>query len=178
MRTACSSSHLLEGVSDSVHAGIHQPAVGLETPPGEGLETAPGVGLETPLKPDPSTSPLGVGLETPQPDPSTSPLGVSLVSPLARPQTSPWLCAWRPPPVRPLNFPPGCAPGDAPPQPDPSTSPMGVGLETCKACWDTTAPLPQWTEWQTGVKHNLRKLSLRAVMISMVQKPNLRIIKT
>ena len=47
------------GGSTSVHAGIHPPGVGLETPPG--------CGHGDPPWPDPSTSPLGVGLETPHP---------------------------------------------------------------------------------------------------------------
>ena len=47
------------------------------------------------------------------------------------------------------RHPPRCGPGDPPgvgletPPADPSTSPLGVGLETCKACWDTTTPLPR-----------------------------------
>ena len=87
MRTARSSSRLLgEGVSASVHAGIHIPS---PPPPGPGHSLPPGVGLETPQcgPRDPSVgleTPPGVGLETPQvwawrppqPDPSTSPLGL------------------------------------------------------------------------------------------------------
>ena len=60
MRIARSSSRLLrEGVSASVHAGIHTPP----PPPGPGHSLPPGVGLETPQcgPRDPS-----VGLETPQ----------------------------------------------------------------------------------------------------------------
>ena len=61
MRTTRSSSRQLcvcGGGSASVHAGIHPPGVGLETPP-------LGVGLETPHPPpNPSSSSLGVGLET------------------------------------------------------------------------------------------------------------------
>ena len=60
--------------------------------------------------------------------PSTSPLGVGLETP---------------PGQIPLNFPLGCGPGDPPPSQIPSNSLLGVGLETCKACWDTTHPLPQ-----------------------------------
>ena len=67
--------------STSVHAGIHPPGCGpLDPPPGVGLET-PWVWAWRPHWPDPSTFPLGVGLETPSPhwpDPSTSPLAVGL----------------------------------------------------------------------------------------------------
>ena len=85
MHTARSSSD--GGGSASVHAGIHPLGVGLAPPPGVGLETLkvwawrppqvwacrpPGCGPEDtprcgpgdPPWPDPSTSPLGVGLET------------------------------------------------------------------------------------------------------------------
>ena len=57
-----------------MHAGIHPPGLGLDTPGcGPGQHTPP---------PYPPTSPLGVGLETPpQPDPSTSPLGMGLDTP-------------------------------------------------------------------------------------------------
>ena len=69
MRTA-RSSRCQEG-SASVYAGIHTPRCG----PGD--LTPPRCGPGDP--PDPSTSLLGVGLETPpRPDPSTSPLGVGL----------------------------------------------------------------------------------------------------
>ena len=67
--------------SASVHAGIYHPWLWAWRPcPAVGLETPLGVGLETPTpRPDTSTSPLGVGLETPpQPDPSSSPIGVGL----------------------------------------------------------------------------------------------------
>ena len=76
----------------------------------------PGCGPgDTPFQPDPSTSPLGVGLETlpparslnfppgcgpgdpPQARPLNFPLGVGLETPS---------------PARPLNLPPGCGPGD------------------------------------------------------------------
>ena len=75
--------------------------------------------------------PPGVGLET-------TPLGVGLKTPNQTPFFAPGAWAWRPPnpptspgcgPGDPPNLPPGCGPGD-PPQPDPSTSPLGVGLET------------------------------------------------
>ena len=70
MCTARSSS--CQGGSASVHAGIHPPGCGPGDPQvwawrpprcGPGDPLLLGVGLETPL-PDPSTSPLGVGLET------------------------------------------------------------------------------------------------------------------
>ena len=80
MHTARSSSRLLGGglpqciLGYPPGVGLEIPlGVGLETPQvwacrhalGVGLETPPGVGLETPpSRPDPSTSPLGVGLET------------------------------------------------------------------------------------------------------------------
>ena len=41
--------------------------VGLETPSGVGLEIPPGCGPGDPPRPDSSTSPLGIGLETPLP---------------------------------------------------------------------------------------------------------------
>ena len=98
MHTACSSSHLGGGLPQSMLGYLPWPG------PGHPL----GCGLETPW-PDPSTFPLGVGLEIPparpnfspgcgpgdpppQPDPSTSPLGVGLEIP---------------PLTRPLNLPPG-----------------------------------------------------------------------
>ena len=59
MRTARGSSCPWGG-------GLPQCMLGYTTPPGVGLETPPGVGLETPPWPNPSTSNLGVGLETPQ----------------------------------------------------------------------------------------------------------------
>ena len=78
MRTAHSSSRLLGG-SASVHGGIPPLGVCLQTPLGVDLATPSGVGLETPWvwpgphgcvpgdppRLDPSTSSLGVGLETP-----------------------------------------------------------------------------------------------------------------
>ena len=87
--------------------------------------------------PDPSTSPLGVGLQTPtRPDPSTSLLGVGLeTTPGQTPQ-----------------LPPGCEPEDPPPRP--LNLPLGVGLETCKACWGTT-PSPLRTEWLTDTCKNI-----------------------
>ena len=105
MRTARSSSRLLGGMSTSVHAGIPpcgcvpgdplgcgsgdpsrsdpstSPPLGvdLETPPGQTAQLSPWVWAWRPPRPDSSTSPLGVGLETlPRPDPSTSPLNVGL----------------------------------------------------------------------------------------------------
>ena len=72
MCTTRSSSRLL-GVSASVHAGI-------------------------PPRPDPSTSPLGVGLETPQGQ---------------TPQLPPWLCTWRP--ARHAGIPPAMHAGIPPP---------------------------------------------------------------
>ena len=57
-----------EGMSTSVHAGIlHPPGCGPgDSPPQVWAwrTPSPGVGLENSPKPDPSTSPLGVGLET------------------------------------------------------------------------------------------------------------------
>ena len=91
------------GVSASVHAGI---GVCLGNPPGCGPGDTPstGVDLETPQvwpwrppRPDPSTSPLGMGLAIPpRPDPSTFPLGVGLeISPRPDPSTSPPGCGPR-----------------------------------------------------------------------------------
>ena len=64
MRTVRGSSRSRRG-SASVHAGIHPPGVGLETSLGVGLETPSGCGPGDPPWPDPSTSLLSVGLETP-----------------------------------------------------------------------------------------------------------------
>ena len=75
--------------------------------------------------------PQGVSLETPspQPDPSTSPLGVGLETPPGQtPQLPPWVWAWRPakhaaiPPLPPETFCKAC------------------WDTTCNACWDTTPP--------------------------------------
>ena len=70
MYTTHSSSCLLGGLPQCMLG--YPPGVGLETLPvwawrpssGCGPGDLPGVGLETPPRPDPSTSPLGVGLET------------------------------------------------------------------------------------------------------------------
>ena len=70
MRTARSSSRLL-GVSASVHAGINPPRCGPADPPGVGLDTPP----VRPLNFPPGCGP---GDPPPQPDPSTFPLGVGL----------------------------------------------------------------------------------------------------
>ena len=64
-------------------------------------------------QPDPSTSPLGMGLEIPLARPPNLPLGIGLETlPHQTPQLPLWVCAWRPP------------------QTDPSTSPLGTALET------------------------------------------------
>ena len=71
MRTARSSSRLLGGLPHHMLGYTYPPGVGLETPqvlawrPPQvwARRHPPGVGLETPL-PDPSSSSLGVGLET------------------------------------------------------------------------------------------------------------------
>ena len=68
MHTTHSSSHLVEGGSVCLSAC---------------WDTSPQVWAWRPLWPDPSTSPLGVGLEMPPPP--------------ARPPTSPQMWAWRPP---------------------------------------------------------------------------------
>ena len=87
-------------MSSSVHAGIHThpPGCGPGDPPGQTPQPPPWVWAWRLLQPDPSTSPLAVGLENPPswPDPSTSPLGVGLETPLQTSQPSP----------------PGCGPGD------------------------------------------------------------------
>ena len=87
-RTACSSSRL-PGDLPQCMLGYTPLGVGLETP-------SPWVWAWRPPWPDPSTSTLGVGLETP---------GLT-------PQLPPWLWAWRPPLARPLKLLPGCGPGD------------------------------------------------------------------
>ena len=70
------------GGSASVHAGI-PPGCGPGDPPGCEPGDPLGCGLGDPPRPDPSISPLGVGLETPQGQ---------------TPQHPPWVWAWRPPP--------------------------------------------------------------------------------
>ena len=73
------------------------------------------------------------------------------LNPTPTPQTCSWRplgLAWDPPPARPLNFPTGYGPG-TPPARSLNLS-LGMG--------------PPWTEWQTSVKHNLRKLRLRTVI--------------
>ena len=66
MRTAVA---VCWGVFTSVHAGIHPPGLGLDTPrPGPG----PGPTSQIP------NLPLGLGLDTPWPDPPTPPLGLDL----------------------------------------------------------------------------------------------------
>ena len=86
-------------MSASVHAGIRPHGCGPgDPPPRVGLGTPHGCGPGEPPWPDPPTSPLGVGLETPQPDPQHPPG-----------------CGPGDPPARPLNIPPGCGPGDPPP---------------------------------------------------------------
>ena len=96
MHTARSSSHLLGGVSASVHAGIH-PQVWAWTPPWPDPNLPPGLGLDTPppvwaWTPPSQTPnlPLGLGL-----DPPTSTLGLGLdTPPQARPpQPPPWVWA-------------------------------------------------------------------------------------
>ena len=83
MRTACSSSHLLEGVSASVHAGILL-GVDLETPP-------PQVGLETPHpRCGPGDPPPG---QTPQVPPGCGPGDPQGQTPQLPP---PQVWAWRP----------------------------------------------------------------------------------
>ena len=73
MCTACSNSHGGVCLSACWDPPPHPLGVGLETPPGVAWRPSPGhtpqypplgVGLETPCRPDPSTSPLGVDLET------------------------------------------------------------------------------------------------------------------
>ena len=111
-----------------------------------------------PPRPDPSTSPLGVGLEIPPGQTPQLPPVVGLETPSGQtPQAPSWVWAWR--------HHPRCGPGD-PPRPDPSTSPwlwawrplpqarplklpLGVDMETCKACWDTTPPETCKTCWDT-----------------------------
>ena len=84
MRTTRSSN--CQGGLPQCMLGHTPPGCGPGDPPGCGPEDPPGCGPPRyepadhpkcgpgdPSRPDPSTSPLGVGLETPQPDPSTAP---------------------------------------------------------------------------------------------------------
>ena len=99
MRTSRSSSHLLEGGSDSVHAGI---------PPGVGLETPPVVSLETPPRWGPGDPqvwawrPPRCGPGDPSPPDQT-------------PQLPPWVWAWRP--ARHAGIPPAMHAGISSPPP-------------------------------------------------------------
>ena len=122
MRTAPRSSHLC-GVS-----GLRC-MLGY-TPHGFGCGDPPGVGLENPPRPDPSTSPLGVGLETP----------------LARPLKPPQVWAWKPArhagipplpwrPARHAGIPPGRHAGIPPP-------PVNRITDTCKK--HNLAPTSLW----------------------------------
>ena len=125
MCATCSSSRLIGGGSASVHARIpprcgpgDRPSLGSGDSPGVGLETPLGVGLETPRcgpgdppgcrpgdpqvwawrppRPDPSTSPLGVGLETLQTRPLNFPPGCGPADPQDQtPQLPLWVWAWR-----------------------------------------------------------------------------------
>ena len=123
MRTTRSNSHLLWGVSASVHAGI---------PPGCGPGDPPGCGPGDPPCMWVWRHPPGVGLETPH-----------RCGPGDTPQVwawrSPQVWAWRDPTrPRPLNFPPWVWAWRPLPGQTPQLPLLGVGLETCKACWDTT----------------------------------------
>ena len=114
MRTAHSSSH----------RGVCLSACWDTTLPGVGLETLPGVGMETPLD---------VGMETPMPDPSTSPLCVGLETPPGQtPQLPPRVWAWKP--ARHAGIPP------------PQTCCRACWDTTCNACWDTTPPVNRITD--------------------------------
>ena len=107
MRTARNSNRLLEGVSASVMLGSPL-GVGLETPPqmwtwrppGQIPQLPPGWGPGDPPQARPLNFPPGCGPgdPAPRPDPSTSPLSVGLETsppPGQTPQT-PWVWAWRP----------------------------------------------------------------------------------
>ena len=153
MPTSRSSSHLFGG-------GLPQCMLGY--PLGVGMETPQGVGLET-LQPDPSTSPLGVGLKTCKACWDTTPTWIPArhggippamhaeIPPHPHPHgwNAPWVWAWRcpPPPRVGMETPLGVGletPQDVAletPQTRPLNFPLGVVLETCKACWDTT---PTW----------------------------------
>ena len=86
MCTTRSSSHLLGGLPqcmlDTPQVWAWRPPwVWAWRPPRCGPGDPPGCGPRDPSRPDPSTSPLGVGLETP---------------PGQTPQLPPWVWAWRP----------------------------------------------------------------------------------
>ena len=97
MRTTCSSSHLLMG-------GVCLCAC-WDTPLSVGLKTSPRCGPGDP-RPDPSTSPLGVGLETLPGQTPQLPTGCGPGDPPGQTsQLTPWVWAWRPPRPDPLTFP-------------------------------------------------------------------------
>ena len=111
INTACSSSH--------GGGGLPQCMLGY-TPLGVGLETAPvwawrppGCGSGKPPGQTPQLPPWVWAWRPPWPDPSTSPLGVGLETPLARPLNSPWVWAWKP--ARHAGMPPAMHAGILPP---------------------------------------------------------------
>ena len=139
MRTARSSSRLLGGGAclPQCMLGYTPTRCGPGDIPQLWAWRPPGCGPGDPLPGQiPSTSPMGVGLETPQARPLNFPPGCGPGDPLG--QTP--------------QLPPGCGPGD-PSSPDPTTSPhppharplnlpLGCGPGDIKACWDTTPSLP------------------------------------
>ena len=125
MRTARSSSHRGR-VCLSACWDTHTPGCGPgDPPPWVYAWRPPWCGPRDPSRPDPSTSPLGMGLETCKACWDTTPL-----------------------PPRPAARHAGIPPGDL------LQGMLGYHLETCcKACWDTTCnacwdatPCPLWTD--------------------------------
>ena len=107
------------------------------------LNLPPGVGLETSW-PDPSTFPQVWAWRFP-PDPSTSPLGVGLETPLPgqTPQPPPGCGPGDPP--RPLNLPPWVW-AWRPPSPGQTPQPLGVGLKTS---WPDPSTSPWVWAWRS-----------------------------
>ena len=144
MRTARSSSRLLGGGgSASVHAGIH----------------TPWLWAWRPLRPDPLTSPLDVGLEIPLARHLNLPTGCGPGTPphSQTPQLPPGSEPGDPPPARPLNFPPGSGPGDPPgqtPQPPP-------WVWAWRPARHAGIPPPRWTEFLTHTSENITLPQLR-----------------
>ena len=150
MRTSRSSSH---------HGGSpHTPPGSRHLPPWEQTPTPlsrpPQVwAWRPPPRPDLSTSPLGVGLETtPQPDPSTTPWVWAWKPPPSQiPQLPPWVWAWKP--ARHLV-------GYHPPPPRPAARHAGI-----PPAMHAGIPPPCWQNDRHVWKDNLRKLRLRAVIM-------------
>ena len=109
----------------------------------------------TPPARSPSTSPLGVDLETPPGQiPVNFPLGCE---------------PWRPPGQIPSTSSLGVGLETPHPARSPSTSTLGVGLETCKACWYTTPQTCCKACWDTSPPPPVNRMTDRCKNITFPQ---------